>query len=164
MSSKSFRCVLVAAVLMIFSSCSSGATGDDYRCSYNIHVNKGQIIKAKESLGNGATFLEHSAVPNARECYMLCCELDKCDLAQMQYKNASDGLGIEKVCYMFHCGNPSKCNFGEHDHYATLSYDKPEPKLKDIAEESLQPAKKVEKPNLKGKGEKTKPSVAQGRG
>ena len=162
---KGFHRVVLPSILVAFLYCVS-AVGE-YECPYNIHVKKGQIIKARESVGNGATFLKHSAVYDARECYKLCCERKHCDLAQMQYKNSSAdafSVQIEKICYMFHCGIPSKCSFGEHEHYATISYERPDEKLSNLEGGHFEiPSKRV---NNKPKwNEKTQysPSASEGK-
>lgn len=133
MRSKGFHRICLLSILVAFFWCVS-TEEEEYTCPYNIHVNKGQIIKARESVSNGATFLKHSYVSDAKECYKLCCERKNCDLAQMQYKNSTVGFfpQIDKICFMFHCGKPSKCRFGEHDHYATIVYDRPDEELEHL--------------------------------
>lgn len=136
MHSNDLHRILFAGVLLAFLYCVSSVHGlEEYRCSFTIHVKKGQIIKAKESIQNGAKFLKHTGVVDARECYKLCCERENCDLALMQYTNSSNSQSyapVGKFCYMFHCGIPSKCHFGEHKHYATISYDRPDEKLSSL--------------------------------
>lgn len=144
------------------------STADEYRCPYDIHVKKGQIIKARESVNNGGSFLKHSTVLDARECYKLCCERKNCDLAQMQYKNSTVGVfaQVDKICYMFHCGNPNKCRFGEHDHYATIYYDRPDEELShlDSGQNEIPSEKEVGKPKWNVKPEyNNKPSVPKGK-
>jgi len=148
---KGFHGVFLPGILVAFLYCVS-AVDEGYQCPYNIHVKKGQIIKARESVDNGATFLKHSAVYDARECYKLCCERKNCDLAQMQYRNSSsyDSFGfvqVEKICYMFHCGIPTKCRFGQHDHYATITYERSDEKLSTLDGDQYNGTpKKVNKP------------------
>lgn len=86
-----------------------------------IHVSKNQIIQTRESLTAGARYLSYNKLEDARQCYKLCCETELCDLAQLQYKNVSGG-GVERTCYLFHCGHPSKCSFKPHEHYATIEF------------------------------------------
>ncbi|XP_078345468.1 uncharacterized protein LOC144630988 [Oculina patagonica] len=161
MHSKGFHRMFLQSILVAFLCCVS--TADDYRCPYNIHVNKGQIIKARESVSNGASFLKHSPVYDAKECYKLCCERKTCDLAQMQYKNSTDGFfaRVEKICYMFHCGKPSKCRFGEHDHYATISYERPDEELSHLDSNQYAPVK-VAKPKWGVQESEYKPSIPVG--
>ena len=150
---------------MAFLCCVS-SSAEEYRCPYNIHVNKGKIIKARESVSNGASFLKHSSVYDAKECYKLCCERKNCDLAQMQYRNSTVGLypQIEKICYMFHCGKPSKCRFGEHDHYATISYERPDEELSHLDSNQYEiPSEKVAKPKWSVQKSEYKPSVPGGK-
>lgn len=136
MHSNDFNRILFASILLAFLYCLSSVHGlNEYRCSFKIHVKKGQIIKPRESIQNGAKFLKHTDVVNARECYKLCCEHESCDLALMQYTNSSNSQSyapVEKFCYLFHCGIPSKCRFEEHNHYATISYDRPDEKLSSL--------------------------------
>lgn len=170
MGLKGFHRVILPGILLAFLGCVS-AVGDlnEYQCPYNIHVQKRQIIKARESQNNGARFLKHATVLDARECYKLCCERESCDLAQMQYKNSSSSGEysyfdiIEKICYMFHCGTPSKCRFGEHDHYATISYERPDRKLSNLDGNQFEiPSKKVNPPALKVKSQ-YRPSEPDGK-
>lgn len=142
---------------------------EEYRCPYNIHVKKGEIIKARESRDNGAKFLTHATVSNAKQCYRLCCEREHCDLAQMQYKNSTSSdefyskPQVEKICYMFYCGIPSKCRFGEHDHYATISYERPDEKLLNLDRNQYEiPPKKVNKPEWNEKSQ-YRPSEPEGK-
>lgn len=161
---KGFRGILLHCILVAFLCCVC-SSDQDYRCPYNIHVNKGQIIKAKESVDNGASFLKHYDVYDARECYKLCCERKNCDLAQMQYKNSTVGFfpQLKKLCYMFHCGKPSKCRFGEHDHYATISYERPDEELSYLEGNQYQTTSvKVGKPKWGAKTE-LKPPNPEGR-
>ena len=150
---------------MAFLWCVSTAD-QQFTCPYNIHVNKGQIIKARESVSYGASFLKHTAVQDAKECYKLCCERKNCDLAQMQYKNSTVSFfpQIEKICYMFHCGNPSKCSFGQHDHYATIVYDRPDEELSHLDSNQFEiPSVKVAKPKWSVQESKYKPSILRGK-
>ena len=163
MHSKGFHRVFLPSILVAFLYCVS-AVDEAYQCPYDIHVQKGQIIKAKESVNNGAKFLKHSSVFDARECYKLCCERKYCDLAQMQYKNSSNGffVQVEKICYMFHCGVPSKCFFGEHDHYATISYERPDEELSNLDVDQYKiPSIKVNKPPWQSQH---RPSVSEAKG
>ena len=168
MRSKGFHRVFQLSILVVLSCCVFGVDDlEEYQCPYNIHVKKGQIIKAIESKNNGARFLKHAVVSNARECYRLCCEREYCDLAQMQYKNStsSDGffIEVEKICYMFHCGIPSKCRFGEHDHYATISYERSDEKLSNLDGNKYEiPPKKVNKPKWNEKSQ-YRPSEPEGK-
>lgn len=137
--------MLLPSIFLAFLYCVSAVDDlTEYRCPFTIHVKKGQIIRAKESLQNGAKFLKHTVVADARECYKLCCERESCDLALMQYANSSNPksyLPVEKVCYMFHCGKPTKCRFGEHKHYATISYVRPNEQLFSLDDNPSQNAK-----------------------
>lgn len=160
---KGFRSIFLHGIILafLFEVCSCD---DDFRCPYNIHVNKGQIIEAKASVDNGASFLKHYEVRDARECYKLCCERRNCDLAQMQYKNYTDGFfsELQKVCFMFHCGKPSKCLFGQHDHYATISYDRPSEELSYIDGNQFGPSSVKTGEAKLGTAKEIKPSVREG--
>ena len=156
MHSTGFHGVFLSSILVAFLLYCVSAVDEAYQCPYNIHVQKGQIIKAKRSVDNGARFLKHTSVYDARECHQLCCERKYCDLAQMQYKNSSNEfyiMQVEKICYMFHCGVPSRCFFEEHDHYATISYERPDEELSgldsDDDNEYKKPSVKVNKPSWK---------------
>ena len=156
MHSTGFHGVFLSSILVAFLLYCGSAVDEAYQCPYNIHVQKGQIIKAKQSVDNGARFLKHTSVYDARECHQLCCERKYCDLAQMQYKNSSNEfyiMQVEKICYMFHCGVPSRCFFEEHDHYATISYERPDEELSgldsDDDNEYKKPSVKVNKPSWK---------------
>ena len=161
---KGFRSIFLHGIILafLFEVCSCD---DDFRCPFNIHVNKGQIIEAKASVDNGASFLKHYEVRDARECYKLCCERKNCDLAQMQYKNYTDGFfsELQKVCFMFHCGKPSKCLFGQHDHYATISYDRPSEELSYIDGNQFGPSSVKTGEAKLGTAKEIKPSVREGR-
>lgn len=161
---KGFRTMFLRGIVLAFLFAVCFSQDDDYRCPYNIHVNKGQIIEAKASVNNGASFLKHYEVRDARECYKLCCERRNCDLAQMQYKNYTDGFfsELKKICYMFHCGKPSKCLFGQHDHYATISYDRPNEELSYLDGNQYGPSVKTGKAKF-GIAKEIKPSIHEGK-
>ena len=165
MRSKGLHRICLLSILVAFFWCVST---EEYTCPFNIHVNKGQIIKARQSVSNGATFLKHTYVDDAKECYKLCCERKNCDLAQMQYKNSTVGFypQIVKICFMFRCGKPSKCEFGELDHYATIAYDRPDEELTHLDSNNYEsPSVKVGngKWNLANKETQYKPSVTEGK-
>jgi len=85
----------------------------------HIKVQKDQIIRTKESLENGAKYLARISVDSAKECHSFCCQRDSCNLAMLSYKN--DSLGqLVRSCYLFDCGQPSKCTFSSYKHYATI--------------------------------------------
>ena len=62
-------------------------------------------------------------------------------------------MQVEKICYMFHCGVPSRCFFEEHEHYATISYERPDEELfgldSDNDNEYKKPSVNVNKPSWK---------------
>lgn len=87
-----------------------------------IKVKKDQIIRTKESLDNGAKYLEKKVVKSAKECYQLCCGLKDCNVGMLSYKNDSYGH-LVRNCYLFDCGQPSKCTFSSYKHYATILFD-----------------------------------------
>ena len=89
----------------------------------NIHVAKNEIIQVTASLEAGAEFISSRTTLDARQCYELCCLEDRCDLAQLQYRNSSRG-GIERVCFLFRCWSPTRCSFKVHEHHATIHFEK----------------------------------------
>lgn len=89
-----------------------------------IHVQKNRILRTKESLNNGAKYIRRQFVNSAKECYNLCCETNDCNLGMLSYKNSSIALGeIDRTCYLFDCGSPSKCAFSSYKHYATIEFE-----------------------------------------
>lgn len=95
-----------------------------------IEVKKNRILRTKMSIKKGAKYLAKEVVGVAKECYNRCCARRDCNLGLLQYKNATDG-GIERTCYLFDCGNPSKCSFAPYPHYAAIVFA---PRGEDMAE------------------------------
>ena len=99
----------------------------------NPTVKKRTIIRSKESMKNGALLLSKEIVGSAHDCYNLCCTFDTCTTAVMHYKPTVNELGedqVEKLCYLFACGNPSVCEFGEHLRYAVIELPRVLPQRK----------------------------------
>jgi len=65
---------------------------------------------------------------------------------------------------MFHCGKPNKCHFGEHDHYATIAYDRPDEELTHLDTNQYEtPSVKVGEAKWNSaKESEYKPSVTEG--
>lgn len=91
---------------------------ENKKCPH-IKVQKDQILRTKESLENGAKYISKISVNSAKECHSSCCKSDNCNLAMLSYKNDSHGH-LVRNCYLFDCGQPSRCTFSPYKHYATI--------------------------------------------
>ncbi|XP_057305080.1 uncharacterized protein LOC130642030 [Hydractinia symbiolongicarpus] len=89
-------------------------------------VMKQTIIRSKESIKNGAILIGKEIVETARSCYDLCCSYETCNVALMHYKQVKNEIGdfeTHKYCYLFACGSPSVCSFGNHNRYAVIQLE-----------------------------------------
>lgn len=112
---------LLSLGILLASLCQSSVSTQQNKCP-NIHVGKNEIIQVKASLRAGAVYLSSKKTTDARDCYQLCCDNKRCDLAQLQYKNNTSSGAVERTCYLFECGHPTKCSFGYHEHHATIHF------------------------------------------
>ena len=128
---------LIFGVLIVLCLVQYGHQTKEDGCP-KITVKKNSILRTVDSIKAGAKYLSKQVVDGARKCYKLCCGRVNCNLALLQYKNGSDG-GIERTCYQFDCGNPSKCIFAAFPHYASIIF---EPRHQELIPTTARPTTK----------------------
>ncbi|XP_043925008.1 low-density lipoprotein receptor-related protein 11 isoform X2 [Protopterus annectens] len=104
-------------------------TGRTDLCLDSYSVMKGSIIRTKDSIAEGATFLTApSGIATWEECLHVCCSEPRCTLAVVEMSFAdpsSSSAGLN--CYLFNCtyGKRNVCKFSQHRGYNsfTLAYN-----------------------------------------
>lgn len=119
MTPKSFS-NLNFGVLIVFCFVQYGSQTIQDGCP-SITVKRNHILRTKYSIRMGAKYIRTLAVKQAHECYKACCDVSSCNLALYQYRNNSHG-GIKRTCYLFDCGNPSKCSYAPLEHHAAIVF------------------------------------------
>lgn len=77
------------------------------------------IIKTKDSLDAGATFIAAPTVPNDKECEKECCKEKSCNTAVLKTKG---GNSNDLACYLFDCKTPNLCVFTSHPGFTVLDF------------------------------------------
>jgi hypothetical protein len=92
-------------------------------CYEKMAVSDNRILHSKDSIKNGATFLDvHYIEADAgaemvlhEKCMDYCCGTKTCDTTLLSLTKGDKGYR----CYMFNCSN--KCSFVEHKDYSVMS-------------------------------------------
>ncbi|XP_064623186.1 trithorax group protein osa-like isoform X2 [Lineus longissimus] len=82
------------------------------------------IIKTTDSVKSGAAFLASPKIASATECLDKCCQMSHCTLAVYENKK-------KNACYLFDCGNPTRCQFTDHANYTSIIL-KPAPRVEKV--------------------------------
>ncbi|KAM6367370.1 low-density lipoprotein receptor-related protein 11 [Alca torda] len=109
----------------------AGGGGEGERCgsSSSFSARPDSIIRTKDSIAAGATFLRAPAgVAGWRQCLDACCAEPRCTLAVVQGPGrpaaAAAAAGrVELGCYLFNCTHRGRpvCRFAPHRGYSTYS-------------------------------------------
>ncbi|XP_075564405.1 low-density lipoprotein receptor-related protein 11 [Pelecanus crispus] len=105
----------------------AAAGGGGERCggSSSFSARPDSIIRTKDSIAAGATFLRApAAVAGWRQCLDACCAEPRCTLAVVQGPGRPRGAAeAELGCYLFNCTHRGRpvCRFAPHRGYSTYS-------------------------------------------
>lgn len=110
------------------AAAASGGGGGGERCggSSSFSARPDSIIRTKDSIAAGATFLRAPAgVAGWRQCLDACCAEPRCTLAVVQGPGRPRGgaAAAELGCYLFNCTHRGRpvCRFAPHRGYSTYS-------------------------------------------
>lgn len=92
--------------------------GTPMECSADSRRNN-SIIKTKDSLDAGATFIAAPTVQSDKECEKECCKEKSCNTAVLKIKG---GHGDDLACYLFDCKSPNRCVFTSHPGFTVLDF------------------------------------------
>jgi hypothetical protein len=91
-------------------------------CFETMHVKDDQIVHSRQSVDNGAVFIDVKMIPSKTQeivlhekCMKLCCETVGCDTSLLSLKVSETGYR----CYLFNCS--SKCLFANHSDYSVMT-------------------------------------------
>jgi hypothetical protein len=99
-----------------------GTKKNDKSCYEIMSVDNNKIIHSKQSILNGASFIDIKYIPKSQDtdlilnelCMDFCCQYDSCDTSILSLRPGEKGYR----CYLFSCSN--KCLFVKHDYYDTM--------------------------------------------
>ena len=101
---------------------SSKGMNEKKSCYEIMHVKDNQIVHSKQSVENGAEFLDVKMIPLRTQeivlqekCMKICCETNGCDTSLLSLKSSEVGYR----CYLFNCS--SKCLFANHSDYSVMT-------------------------------------------
>ncbi|KAM9019225.1 low-density lipoprotein receptor-related protein 11 isoform 1-T1 [Ara ararauna] len=102
----------------------AGGGGEVCGGSSSFSARPDSIIRTKDSIAAGATFLRAPAGATGwRQCLDACCAEPRCTLAVVQEPPRPRGAAAELGCYLFNCTHRGRpvCRFAPHRGYSTYS-------------------------------------------
>ncbi|KAM4680451.1 low-density lipoprotein receptor-related protein 11 isoform 1-T2 [Amazona ochrocephala] len=102
----------------------AGGGGEVCGGSSSFSARPDSIIRTKDSIAAGATFLRAPAGATGwRQCLDACCAEPRCTLAVVQEPPRPRGAVAEVGCYLFNCTHRGRpvCHFAPHHGYSTYS-------------------------------------------
>ena len=91
-------------------------------CFETMGVKDDHIVHSKQSVENGAEFIDVKMIPSKtpeivlhEKCMKICCETIGCDTSLLSLKLSETGYR----CYLFNCS--SKCLFANHSDYSVMA-------------------------------------------
>ncbi|XP_076189980.1 low-density lipoprotein receptor-related protein 11 isoform X3 [Aptenodytes patagonicus] len=107
------------------AAAATGGGGERCGGSSSFSARPDSIIRTKDSIAAGATFLRApAAVAGWRQCLDACCAEPRCTLAVVQGPGRPRGAAAAELgCYLFNCTHRGRpvCRFAPHRGYSTYS-------------------------------------------